>query len=109
MGECYWGAFHVNEAGVPELEGEERLGAPGELPGLAGEGWFGGGTGWDRFPDLRGRYDSVLIGQDTVLLPEARDLLGTAVRDLQAGRVVPAEEALPVYLREQVAWRNQPS
>ena len=106
MGECYWGTYQINEAGVPDLEGDERLGAPGDLPELGGEGWFGGGTGWDCFPDLRGRYDSALTGEDTVLLPEARDLLGTAARDLQAGRLFPAEDALPVYLREQVAWRN---
>jgi tRNA threonylcarbamoyladenosine biosynthesis protein TsaB len=106
MGECYWGAFHIDEAGVPVLEGEERLGAPAELPQLEGKGWFGGGTGWDCFSDLRSRYDSALVDQDTVLLPEARDLLSTAARDLRAGRIFPAEEALPVYLREQVAWRN---
>ena len=106
MGECYWGTFHIDAAGVPDLMGEERLGAPGDLPELDGEGWFGGGTGWDCFPELSGRYDSALIGTDTVLLPEARDLLSTAGRDLQAGKLLAAEKALPVYLREQVAWRN---
>jgi tRNA threonylcarbamoyladenosine biosynthesis protein TsaB len=106
MGECYWGAFQIGEAGVPDPVGDERLGAPAELPELEGDGWFGIGTGWCSYPDLRSRYDSVLIGKDTALLPEARDLLGIAGHDFRAGRVFPAEEALPVYLREQVAWRT---
>jgi len=36
----------------------------------------------------------------------ARDLLGPAAAILSAGRAVSAAEALPVYLREQVAWQG---
>jgi len=106
MGECYWGVFQIDEVGVPQLLDQERLGAPGELPGLDGGGWFGSGSGWGAYPALDARYGAALCGTDDTLLPEASDLLASAGQKLKSGRVLKAEMALPVYLREQVAWRN---
>ena len=106
MGECYWGVFQIDEVGVPQLLDQERLGAPGELPGLEGGDWFGSGSGWGAYPALNARYGAVLCGTDDTLLPEASDLLASAGQKLKSGRVLKAEMALPVYLREQVAWRN---
>lgn len=106
MGECYWGVFQMDDVGVPQLFGQEQLGAPDELPDLEGGGWFGSGSGWGAYPVLNARYEAVLSGIDDRLLPEARDLLASAGQKLKSGKVLKAEMALPVYLREQVAWRN---
>jgi tRNA A37 threonylcarbamoyladenosine modification protein TsaB len=40
------------------------------------------------------------------LKPWAAALLLRAKRDLKAGRATPPAAALPVYLREQTAWRR---
>lgn len=40
------------------------------------------------------------------LLPEARDLIKTARAAYDRGEAVAADAAMPVYLREQVAWRS---
>jgi hypothetical protein len=38
--------------------------------------------------------------------PRARDLLPLAREEVAAGRLLPLESALPVYLREADAWRR---
>jgi len=105
MDELYAATYCVDTTGLPELSGAEQLVVPARLARPTGAGaWFGAGSGfaaWDELADRLG-----LAGCDPLIEPVARDLLGPAAAILSAGRAVSAAEALPVYLREQVAWQG---
>lgn len=106
MEECYWGAFTVSDEGVAVPVCDERIASPDALPDLEQDGWMGAGSGWTRFPELEARMGRRVEIMAPDLLPEARDLVATAAVAYQRGEAVTAESALPVYLREQVAWRS---
>jgi tRNA threonylcarbamoyladenosine biosynthesis protein TsaB len=105
MDELYAAAYRIDDAGLPELRGAEQLLAPDALARPSGAGaWFGAGSGFAAWDELAGRLG--LAGCDPLLEPVARDLLGPAAAMVAAGHAVSAAEALPVYLREQVAWQG---
>jgi len=108
MGECYWGCFSISPEGVAELRGEEVIASPTDVSVPAGGDWIGVGSGWQAFAELAQAMPQVEVIVESVL-PSARDLLATAARSLARGETVSAEEALPVYLREKVAWQDQSS
>ena len=105
MSEVYWGVYQINNAGVMELYGAEQVCAPDKvvLP-LDGE-WVGAGSGWKEYGTALRECCGTLV--HTVMperLPRARDIALLGVVALQRGLAVNAEQALPVYLRNQVAW-----
>ncbi len=104
MGECYWGLYEVS-GGRAVPVGDEQIAAPEALDAPPGEDWAAVGSGWGAFPALAAAMAGVEI-LDTDLLPLAGDLLANGAAALAAGQGLKAEEALPVYLREQVAWRG---
>ncbi len=108
MGEVYWGAWTLDEGGVMRATDEECVVPPSAVPLPSGSGWAGAGTGWSRYENLLteriGAQLAICLGH---ALPAARDLLPTAAAAYAAGEAVPAEQALPVYLRDRVAERPQ--
>ncbi|MGB5621684.1 MAG: tRNA (adenosine(37)-N6)-threonylcarbamoyltransferase complex dimerization subunit type 1 TsaB [Gammaproteobacteria bacterium] len=106
MDECYWGLYTVTDKGVAELLGEESVSGPDALPRPPAPGWLGVGSGWHRYPELARRMDADVEVLEPDLLPEARDLIKTARAAYDRGEAVAADAAMPVYLREQVAWRS---
>ena len=108
MGECYWGLYRTSAGGAAEPVQNDRLGGPDALALPSGPDWFGVGTGWARWPDLSRRLPAP-VGVDPALLPEAADLLPLARRVIEGGDAVPAARALPVYLRDEVAWQKSGS
>lgn len=105
MDEVYWGCYRL-ETGQAQLQGLEQLCAPeqAELPRIASGDWLAAGTGWQAYA---GRISVAVSGQASESLPHAEDILMLALHDWQHGRAVPAEQALPVYLRDQVATPKQ--
>lgn len=106
MGEVYW-AESARRDGIVAIVGPERLGAPGEVPPLAGADWAAVGSGFaardaDRLAAVSAAAPRVLAA----LQPSAQDLFPQAARELKAGRGVRPDAALPVYLREHTAWRR---
>lgn len=100
MDEVYWGCYRVSE-GEMQLAGSEAVLPPEqvELPRANLGQWFGAGTGWG--------YGSRLAVQpatiDSTLLPHAEDLLTLARFAWQRGEAVEADQAQPIYLRDNVA------
>lgn len=112
MGELYWGCFDVNpETGSAYSLGPERVLPPDqiELPGEAGGDWLGAGDGWRQTAampaPLRLRVESVLENVGA----EAGEIARLAARQWQEGTMVAPEEAVPVYLRDEVAWQKTAS
>lgn len=110
MGEVYWGEYQRDEQGIWHGEETEAVLKPEavteRLRQLQGS-WATVGTGWPAWPEMAN--DSGLTLTDgEVLLPAAEDMLPLAQHQLSAGRVVAVENAEPVYLRNEVAWKKLP-
>ncbi len=111
MDEVYWGAFEVDAAaGRVQALGGESVCPPGEAPLPAGEGWFGAGSGWGAYAEtLQARVGAALVGSAPEALPRAGEIALLGVAGFAAGEAVEAAQALPVYLRDQVAWKKAKS
>lgn len=106
MDEVYWGCYRA-EAGEMRLLGQEAVLPPeqAEAPrGSDGE-WFGAGTGWGTFA---ARIALTPVSMDGSMLPHAEDLLTLARFAWARGEALPADQAQPVYLRDQVATPKAP-
>lgn len=104
MGEVYLARFTGSESGMPVAAGREIVVPPGAAPVPDAGGWFGAGPGFRaRDGALEARLSGVLAGVDPELLPHARDVAALGALLLERGGGVPAEQALPVYVREKVA------
>ncbi|EHQ51744.1 peptidase M22 glycoprotease [Ectothiorhodospira sp. PHS-1] len=105
MGEVYWGAFRGDEDGLAVAAGEERVCPPEDAPLPEWRGWLGVGHGWSAHETvLTSRFGDCLSGRPMPdALPSAAEVARLAARDFTRGRAVPAESALPVYLRNRVA------
>ncbi len=107
MGELYWGAYQIDDSGLARLVGEEQVASPDALRLPTGEDWHGVGSGWGTYADaLATRLGDALVGRDPELLCSAHDVALLAAAAFQKGQGVPAEQGLPVYLRDQVAWKK---
>lgn len=110
MGELYAGACVADADGLVTELVADRLVRPDDvvagLPILpAGAVWTLIGSGWQAYPDLATQpglpVSTTLAGE-----PDAVDVLALAARSLLRGATVPAEQLLPVYLRDTVAWKK---
>ena len=100
MDEVYWGCYQAQE-GEMRLLGQEQVLAPERavlVPGSQGQ-WYGAGTGWS----LRERIGASVTACDPAQLPDALDILHLATGAWARGEAVVAEQAQPVYLRDNVA------
>ncbi len=101
MDEVYWGCYSVVNGEVC-LQGVEAVLAPerAELPPSAQGEWFAAGTGWQAYAE---RIAVPVYGRDAQLLPHAEDILTLARGMWQRGEAISAQQAQPIYLRDQVA------
>ncbi|MEO8062753.1 MAG: tRNA (adenosine(37)-N6)-threonylcarbamoyltransferase complex dimerization subunit type 1 TsaB [Pseudomonadota bacterium] len=106
MREVYWARYGVN-ASRPMISDEERVSPAADvaLPGAlaAGVAWFAAGRGLAAWPALAERCREAGATLYTDLLPRASEVLALARPFVAAGKVLPPEAALPVYVRDRVA------
>jgi tRNA threonylcarbamoyladenosine biosynthesis protein TsaB len=107
MQEVYWAPFDRGPEGLAQASGPERVSPPSEVTLPAhwhqeGSRIGAAGRGLRAHPSIRGLLPrhAVVLGH---LLPRAAEIARLALPEVQAGRTVPAEEAMPVYLRDNVA------
>ena len=105
MNEVYWGCY-TQVDGEVRLQGMEAVLAPehAQLPRTAQGEWFAAGTGWQAYAE---HFAVPVYGRDEHLLPHAEDVLSLARGMWQRGEAVTAQEAQPIYLRDQVATPKQ--
>ncbi len=103
MGEVYWAAYESGQDGLATAVAGEQVASPDAVQAPSTGKIFGVGSGWGAY---RERLERILEGQiggiDPDRFPLAKDMLPLAVREYNAGRCVSAEQALPVYLRDNV-------
>jgi len=109
MHEVYWGCFQRAGDGLAVLVGAEHVGAPSAI--VLPEGWAalpagavgGVGRGFRAYPELLpGVTPAVTVVQDDIL-PRAAEIARLAVPEVAAGRLLQPDDAIPVYLRDDVA------
>jgi tRNA threonylcarbamoyladenosine biosynthesis protein TsaB len=103
MREVYWGHFTVQAGGV-EARGAEQVTPENQvlLPDAAGGPWAAAGRGLAISPELARRCAAAGASLYPELLPRALEILRLARPQVARGRVLPAEAALPVYVRDRV-------
>lgn len=104
MNEVYWLPAVAGANGLVEPLADEQVLAPGEVAVPAGDNWLGVGGGWAAYHDvLASGIGDALAGTVPDLTVHAHDVAVLGAAGLAAGAGVAAEQALPLYLRDQVA------
>ena len=102
--EIYAGAFRFDADGLVEPLDRERVLAASTLELPEAEAWNVLGTGWSAYGDaISERLPSPPRWAAGDRYPQARDVVRLAAPLFAAGKGVPPEQALPVYLRDKVA------
>jgi len=106
MDEVYWAAYSLQDQHW-QLHDEERVISPEKVtvPKISqNETWAAAGNGWANYKDRllqAANYQLPTILSDC--FPSAEVIAKLAVEEFKAGNTVPAAEAIPVYLRNDVA------
>lgn len=109
MGEVYFGLYVRDGQGLMRLVGEERVCVPEQVPAAPeGPALVGAGSGWQAYGEALGAALPKAVPVAGERYPDARDIAQLAAADFAAGLAVPAEQAQPVYLRDQVADKPKP-
>jgi tRNA threonylcarbamoyladenosine biosynthesis protein TsaB len=109
MREVYCGAFDRAPDGLAVAVGQEQVVAPQSLRlpeqwhGAARGSLLGAGGGFAAYPQLRAALAGPLGPVREQLWPRAAEIARLAVAEVSASRTLAPEEALPVYLRDDVA------
>lgn len=104
MNEIYAATFRTGANGIVQLLDEERLMPPDDLD-VPTTSWCAAGPGWNAYPSLRERAAS----SERMLAdvrPDATAIARLAAVAFADSGGVPAAEAMPVYLRDTVAWQK---
>ena len=106
MGELYWAAYRVAEDGLVRLVIEEEVASADKVRLPLDQDWYGVGSGWAAAGDqLAARIGDDLLGYQAEMFCSAHDVAQLAAAAYEQGLAVPPEQALPVYLRNQVAQK----
>ena len=108
MGEVYWAEYAVVDNKLL-LIGNEQVIAPDKITSKSDNKALAIGHGWSAYKDIllqqvNGCVEVVCADK----LPNAKEVAYLAKRMVEKGQLVTAENALPVYLRDNVAKKKQP-
>lgn len=102
MGEVYWGEYEVASSATVKLLGEECVCLPSDTTRLNSD-WVAAGTGWGTYESELTQNTGVTVAEGVDPFPHALDILLIGSGQLGRGEGVAPENALPVYLRDNVA------
>lgn len=104
MQEVYFGAYRVCADGLVALVGEEMVCAPAAIAVPEGNDWYTAGDGWASYRDtMHARLTQPPVGEMDTACPHAADIARLGAALWVQGGAIPAEQAAPVYLRNDVA------
>lgn len=105
MDEVYAGGYELVD-GLMRAVAEDCLCAPAALPAALHGEWFAAGNGV-AVHEAALRAHCRFSGTDAALFPSAEDVLPLALAEYARAGGQAAEQALPVYLRDEV-WKKLP-
>lgn len=103
MQEVYYGVYKLSPDYLMELEGKEKVISPQHINQKVSNHCYGVGSGWNVYAESLHRAIGKKISFDTDKFPQAKYAAMLAKAYYLQGQKLPAEEALPVYLRDDVA------
>jgi len=103
MGEVYWAVFRRDAGGALTVAGNEHVSLPGAVGTGAPAARHAAGNALSRHPGLAERLRAAGLQFHDGVYPRADAVARLGAPELEAGRGVPAEQALPVYVRDDVA------
>jgi tRNA threonylcarbamoyladenosine biosynthesis protein TsaB len=103
MGEVYWGVFQRGADGAVTALCDESVSQPEAVGAGATGAMHVVGNALPRYPALAERLRAAGLQFHEGLYPRADAIARLGAIELAAGRVVSAEQALPVYVRDDVA------
>lgn len=106
MGEVYT-AHYQSESGIVKLIDKEKVCPPEQCIPYDERQWTGVGTGWREYDELLTSQFHSLANTFVACYPTASSVIKLAKIEAEAGRTLVAEQALPVYLRDNVAKKKQ--
>ncbi|MFT5451596.1 MAG: tRNA threonylcarbamoyladenosine biosynthesis protein TsaB [Enterobacterales bacterium] len=111
MSEVYIGFYQLSDKGCMLAEQDDQV-APAVSVNCGNEQkhldnsdvWQGYGPGWSNYPEqMKQRFTNWSLQlPETLVYPEAIDLLSLAELEYQEGRLLDPAEAIPVYVRDNV-------
>ncbi len=102
MQEVYYGLYALDAAGLMQPQMPEGVYSPTQIAMPAAGSWHGVGDGWSAYA---GELPALAV-MDAQARPDAQDLLTLAQAAWAEGQLITPQAALPVYLREEIAWRK---
>lgn len=105
MQEIYWGAYRTDDEGIMQRVDAEVVCSPAAAPTPPSGDWCGAGSGWAAYAEALAGVVPVTAIYPSHLV-HAQDIARCAAADLAAGRALGVAAALPVYLRDEVAWKK---
>ena len=106
MNEVFTGTFEANSDGIMVPVDVEKVCDPQDVRLPGNSEVFGVGIGFERYAAL-GKLSEQLAGIRTDIWPKASSVLRLAQDWLLRHEALPAEQAQPVYLRDNVAKKKQ--
>ena len=103
MGEVYWCAYRREADGTLTPVADEAVSPPDRVGAGAPPAGHAAGNALPRYPALAERLRGAGLQLHDGLYPRADAIARLGAIQLAAGRGVPAEQALPVYVRDDVA------
>ncbi|UCH53422.1 MAG: tRNA (adenosine(37)-N6)-threonylcarbamoyltransferase complex dimerization subunit type 1 TsaB [Pseudomonadota bacterium] len=108
MNQVYWGAFAREATGLMQAASPELVCDPAQAPIPMDGMWIGAGNGWDSYHAvLQARGGGQVSGWQPNAWPRARAVAQLGAAAWLQGGAVRAEEALPVYIRDDVAAKKK--
>jgi tRNA threonylcarbamoyladenosine biosynthesis protein TsaB len=105
----YLAAFEAREGALFRVVEDCAVAIDAPPPPRIGEGWLAAGPDHEQLCDsfASARAQRRVLVASGILHPSARDLLALGQRELEAGRAVDADLAVPVYLDGDGPWRKR--
>ncbi|AKE52222.1 tRNA (adenosine(37)-N6)-threonylcarbamoyltransferase complex dimerization subunit type 1 TsaB [Kangiella geojedonensis] len=112
MGEVYWGQYEADSNGIMQLIGQEVVCSPNLVTVSEPDSsnvYRAVGTGWQTYAkELSEALNLPIVVEKEPLYPFAEAMLPIARARFNQGKSISAEQALPVYLRDNVAKKAKP-
>jgi len=106
MDEVYWACYECSEKGVKEVI-PEQVCPPNQVEMPQDGSWLGVGSGWDTYKSELSQAAADLVSDvDATVFPQAKIIAMLADIAYRSGDSLTASEAIPVYLRDNVAKKK---